>query len=110
MIKKYLEKVHLQDNMNAYSEMTSPQRQCNSTSFVLLSGVIARLVKTGEKKLLFVGSRDGSTANANAAESHFGQNDTLARDTLVRMTFWPRTLWPETLWPEIQFGQCHFGW
>ena len=64
------------------------------------------------------------------AESHFGQNDTLARDTLAgtlwpetlwpghfgqidslaRVAFWPETLWPETVWLERQFGQCHFGW
>ena len=31
------------------------------------------------------------------AESHFGQNDTLARDTLARVTFWPETLWPVSL-------------
>ena len=55
------------------------------------------------------------------AESHFGQNDTLARDTLAR-TVWPdwqfgqsdllardslagETVWPVTLWPEWHFGQ-----
>ena len=55
-----------------------------------------------------------------AAESHFGQNGTLARDTLARtlwpghfgqidslarVTFWPETLWPETVWLKRQFGQ-----
>ena len=32
------------------------------------------------------------------AESHFGQNDNLAKDTLTG-----------TLWPEGPFGQGHFG-
>ena len=30
-----------------------------------------------------------SIYNNLLAESHFGQNDTLARDTLARMTLWP---------------------
>ena len=99
-IKLVTKKAHYQfmsHKLNCH-EMTWPINLCKFIVFLTLSGGFMSL-----------------------AESHFGQNDTLARDSLAGETVWPVTLWPEwhfgqsdtlareTLWPEWHFGQRHFG-
>ena len=83
-------------------EMTWPINLCKFIVFLTLSGGFMSLAES------HFGQND--TLARDSLAGKFGQNDllakdTLARDSLARETVWPVSLWlvtfwPVTLWPE----------